>query len=221
MHPYPQDRVHSTSHPGPVPTGRPPAGTITLLLLVQRLPASRLAARRYPRRGLLPPTSRLPRPSLRAPPALAATITLCRSTGPRARTTRGPARTRSPPPHRTSTPAHRHACASGLDPAAANPFPKWPRDSLVFSHPVERRGRASRCSGPDGPDSRIRLRLGYDLLRLENLSVWRTRSRRPTSPEERRLEVRIRKIPAALLPQPGSSVGLVAGAGFEPATFGL
>jgi site-specific DNA recombinase len=40
-------------------------------------------------------------------------------------------------------------------------------------------------------------------------------------PEQRRLEVRIRKIPAALLPQPGSSVGLVAGAGFEPATFGL
>lgn len=40
-------------------------------------------------------------------------------------------------------------------------------------------------------------------------------------PEERRLEVRIRKIPAALLPQPGSSVGLVAGAGFEPAAFGL
>ena len=31
-------------------------------------------------------------------------------------------------------------------------------------------------------------------------------------PEERRLEVRIRKIPAAMLPQPGSSVGLVAGA---------
>ncbi len=35
-------------------------------------------------------------------------------------------------------------------------------------------------------------------------------------PDGRRLEVRIRKIPAALLPQPGSSVGLVAEARFDP-----
>jgi len=35
-------------------------------------------------------------------------------------------------------------------------------------------------------------------------------------PDQRLLEVRIRKIPATVLPQPGSSVGLVAGARFEP-----
>jgi len=35
-------------------------------------------------------------------------------------------------------------------------------------------------------------------------------------PEQRRLEVRIRKIPAAMLPRPGSSVEVVAGADFEP-----
>ena len=41
-------------------------------------------------------------------------------------------------------------------------------------------------------------------------------------PDEERLDVLMRKIPAMALPQPGdSSVGMVAGAGFEPATFGL
>ena len=41
-------------------------------------------------------------------------------------------------------------------------------------------------------------------------------------PDEERLEVHMRKIPASVLPKPGySSVGMVAGAGFEPATFGL
>ena len=41
-------------------------------------------------------------------------------------------------------------------------------------------------------------------------------------PDEERLEVQMRKIPASVLPKPGnSSVGVVAGAGFEPATFGL
>ena len=41
-------------------------------------------------------------------------------------------------------------------------------------------------------------------------------------PDEERLEVQMRKIPASVVPKPGfSSVGMVAGAGFEPATFGL
>ncbi len=41
-------------------------------------------------------------------------------------------------------------------------------------------------------------------------------------PDEERLEVQMRKIPASVVPKPGfSSVGVVAGAGFEPATFGL
>ena len=41
-------------------------------------------------------------------------------------------------------------------------------------------------------------------------------------PDEERLEVQMRKIPASVWPKPGySSVGMVAGAGFEPATFGL
>ncbi len=41
-------------------------------------------------------------------------------------------------------------------------------------------------------------------------------------PDEERLEVQMRKIPASVLPKLGfSSVGVVAGAGFEPATFGL
>ena len=41
-------------------------------------------------------------------------------------------------------------------------------------------------------------------------------------PDDRHLDIQMRKIPAGVLAQPGnSSVGLVAGTGFEPATFGL
>ena len=41
-------------------------------------------------------------------------------------------------------------------------------------------------------------------------------------PQEGRLDVQMQKLPAGCLPQPGVvSVGVVAGAGFEPATFGL
>jgi len=78
-------------------------------------------------------------------------------------------------------PAHHHACASGLNPIARNPFPKWQTDSLVFSNPVGRRGGASRCSGPDRPDSLIRLRLGSGFVRPDSRSEWRTRSHWPTS----------------------------------------
>jgi hypothetical protein len=35
-------------------------------------------------------------------------------------------------------------------------------------------------------------------------------------PEERRTEIRTRKIPASVMPKPGSSVGLVAGARYVP-----
>ena len=41
-------------------------------------------------------------------------------------------------------------------------------------------------------------------------------------PDEERLDIQMLKLPAGCLPQPGVvSVGVVAGAGFEPATFGL
>ncbi len=41
-------------------------------------------------------------------------------------------------------------------------------------------------------------------------------------PDERRLDVRMKKLPTRGVPLPGAaSVGMVAGAGFEPATFGL
>ncbi len=41
-------------------------------------------------------------------------------------------------------------------------------------------------------------------------------------PDERRLDVRMKKLPTRGNPLPGAaSVGMVAGAGFEPATFGL
>jgi recombinase-like zinc beta ribbon protein len=41
-------------------------------------------------------------------------------------------------------------------------------------------------------------------------------------PDEERLDVHMKKLPATVFPQPGVlSVGVVAGAGFEPATFGL
>jgi len=116
VHPNPQDRMHPAIGPRPPQPRLIPPGAGPLLLLVQRPSAAYPARWRYPRRDL--PRSALGRPSasLRAPPALAETITVRRTSGSRPRSARRWTRYRSSAPRRTATPAHRHAQARRVEP---------------------------------------------------------------------------------------------------------
>ena len=108
------------------------------------------------------------------------------------------------------------------------------RDLPVEKRRLQRRLQELESFSPDPIDANAALKGGVEKIRdLPRQMHSRKLAERKelvhdlidgitVFPDERRLEVRTKRIPTSVMPRPGFlSVRLVAGAGFEPATFGL